>query len=175
MLPVDYDVLLRQAQGRRVNLNEPAQSLLLTKATAAVPHGGGERFKTDSIEYRVIADWIASGAAAPSDADGVIESIEVFPKQVTLGPAAMHPLVVVARFSGGHQEDVTRWAKYTSASADVVDVDNDGRVKCVGLGEGAVSVWYANKIALSTIIVLMRTPSTPRSSRPSQDEISLMN
>jgi hypothetical protein len=62
-------------------------------------------------------------------------------------------LVVVARFSDGHQEDVTRWAKYTSASADVVDVDNDGRVKSVGLGEGAVSVWYANKIALSTITV----------------------
>jgi hypothetical protein len=151
--PGDYDVLLKQAHGRRVNLDEPAQSLLLTKATAAVPHGGGARFKSDSLEYRVIVDWIASGAPAPSDRDGVIESIEVFPSQVTLLPNTSHPLVVRAKFSDGHLEDVTRWAKYNSAAADVVDVDDQGRVKSVGLGEGAVSVWYANKIALATITV----------------------
>jgi hypothetical protein len=151
--PGDYDVLLRQAQGRRVNLDEPAQSLLLTKATGAVPHGGGERFKTDSLEYRVLSDWIARGAVPPSDADGVIESIEVYPRQVTLALGASHPLVVIARFSDGHQEDVTRWAKFTSASADVVDVDGEGIAKSVGLGEGAISVWYANKIALSVLTV----------------------
>ncbi|MBY0588770.1 DUF1549 and DUF1553 domain-containing protein [bacterium] len=151
--PGDYDVLLRQSQGRRINLDEPAKSLLLTKATAAVPHGGGERFKTDSLDYRVLADWIARGAVPPSDRDAVMESIEVFPRQVTLAPNSTHPLVVMARFSDGHQEDVTAWAKYTSASADVVDVDTQGIVKTVGLGEGSISVWYANKIALATITV----------------------
>src|SRR5215217_7575821 len=58
---VDYDVLTRQALGRRVVKSAPAESLLLLKPTGAVEHGGGVRFDTDSLEYRVIADWIAAG------------------------------------------------------------------------------------------------------------------
>ena len=37
----DYDAITRQAGGRRVNLIEPAKSLLLLKPTEVVPHVGG--------------------------------------------------------------------------------------------------------------------------------------
>src|SRR5690349_10306012 len=40
----DWLALTRAAFGRRVNLAEPARSLMLLKATSAVPHKGGERF-----------------------------------------------------------------------------------------------------------------------------------
>ena len=60
----DYDTLTRQSIGRRVSLSDPAHSLMLLKPTFAVPHGGGKRFATDSLEYRVIAEWIAAGRAA---------------------------------------------------------------------------------------------------------------
>ena len=52
----DYNTLTRQSIARRVSLSEPAQSLMLLKPTFAVPHGGGKRFGTDSLEYRVIAE-----------------------------------------------------------------------------------------------------------------------
>ena len=58
---VDYDVLTRQALGRRVVKTAPAESLILLKPTGAIEHGGGVRFTPDSLEYRVIAEWIAAG------------------------------------------------------------------------------------------------------------------
>ena len=59
---VDYDTLTRQAVGRRISLADPAQSLILLKATMQVAHGGGRRFKTDSVEYKILYDWIAAGS-----------------------------------------------------------------------------------------------------------------
>src|ERR1700719_3844342 len=58
---VDYDTLTRQSVGRRIDPEEPARSLMLLKPTMAVPHGGGKRFGTDSLEYEVLSGWIAQG------------------------------------------------------------------------------------------------------------------
>ena len=69
----DHRAITRSALGRRVTVAEPAHSLLLIKPTAAVPHKGGERFKTDSPEYQILADWIASGAPGPQANDLRIE------------------------------------------------------------------------------------------------------
>src|SRR6201986_692423 len=41
----DYLTVTKSAQGRRVNLDDPARSLILLKATRLIPHKGGERFK----------------------------------------------------------------------------------------------------------------------------------
>src|SRR5436190_3699450 len=43
----DYDVLAKSSRGRRINAGTPANSLLLLKPTAAVPHGGGRRIAAD--------------------------------------------------------------------------------------------------------------------------------
>ena len=51
----------------RVDLLDPAHSLVLLKPTMAVPHGGGQKLEPESADYRVIADWIAHGAPAPKD------------------------------------------------------------------------------------------------------------
>src|SRR5947209_7122853 len=59
---LDYDMLTRQSVGRRVSLADPSASLMLQKPTMGIPHGGGRRFTTDSLEYRIIAEWIANGA-----------------------------------------------------------------------------------------------------------------
>src|SRR5688572_20966390 len=83
---VDYDTLTRQAVGRRISLAEPAQSLLLLKPTGALPHGGGNRFAPQSLEYRVVSEWIAAGAPAPSNKDTDVVSLEVFPQSARLAP-----------------------------------------------------------------------------------------
>src|SRR5438067_8087770 len=69
----DYTTLTRQALGRRVNTTDPGRSLILLKATAAIPHKGGKRFEVDSAEYKILADWIAAGAPGPSASDPRIE------------------------------------------------------------------------------------------------------
>src|SRR5205807_8630209 len=47
----DHFVMTRQALGRRVNLREPARSLVLLKPTLAVPHGGGQKIEVGSPDY----------------------------------------------------------------------------------------------------------------------------
>ncbi|MDB5171795.1 MAG: hypothetical protein JWN51_568, partial [Phycisphaerales bacterium] len=61
----DWRALTRHAMGRRLDTSEPGRSLMLLKPTAAVPHKGGERIKPGSIEYNLLAEWIASGAPGP--------------------------------------------------------------------------------------------------------------
>src|SRR3954453_19265303 len=95
---VDYDTLTRQSVGRRISLADPAQSLILLKATMGVPHGGGRRFKTDSVEYKILYDWIAAGTPAPSDSDVEVVSLDVTPRQVTLKPGDQQQLQVTAKY-----------------------------------------------------------------------------
>ncbi len=53
----------------------------------------------------------------------------------------------------GHTEDVTRWAKYTSANETVSQIDDHGMVKVVGFGEGAITAWYLSRIDIASIAV----------------------
>src|SRR5438128_4944263 len=51
---LDHERLLREATGRRLNLLDPDASLLLLKATARIPHEGGNRLEAGSAEYRML-------------------------------------------------------------------------------------------------------------------------
>lgn len=147
----DFDTITRQARGRRVSPRAPAQSLLLLKATGAVPHGGGERFDTDALDYRVIAEWVAEGAKGPSDRDPVIDRLEVQPRQALLRVGDPQRLLVLAHYTDGSVRDVSSWAKYSSTEVGVAEVSAEGRVNVVGHGEAAISVWFASRVATTTI------------------------
>ena len=149
----DYRALTRHASGRRIVPSDPGRSLLLLKPSGAVPHKGGKRFETDSIEYRVLADWIAAGTPPPKPSDPRIVRIEILPASVRLKPGATQQMLVQAHFSDGHIEDVTRWVKYTDANSSVTQVDENGHVKVMGYGEGAITAWYLSRIAIGTVTV----------------------
>ncbi|MCC6589552.1 MAG: DUF1549 domain-containing protein [Bryobacterales bacterium] len=150
---VDYHTLTRQAVGRRISLAEPAESLLLKKAVFALPHGGGKRFSTNSLEYRVIGEWIAAGTPAPKPADAEVTGLEVYPRRSVLAPSAEQQLVVRARYSDGRIEDVTRWVKFTSNNEGVATVDDNGRVKMTGRGEAAITLWYSSRVLYARVTV----------------------
>lgn len=147
----DHFNVTTQQLGRRIDMQEPGQSLLLTKPTIAVPHKGGQRLTTESIHYRVIAEWIAAGAKPPADQDAVLDHLEILPNEVTLAKGNDQPLVVQAHFSDGRIEDVTQWTKFTSANEAVATVDDSGMANVIGPGEGAVSAWFGSQIAIARI------------------------
>jgi len=150
---IDYDTLTRQSLGRRVSLSDPAHSLILLKPTLAIAHGGGKRFAPDSLEYRVIAEWIAAGAPAPSDRDAKIVDLAVYPASATLKPGAEQQVVVEAKYSDGRRRDVTRWVKFSSSDEGVGTVDDFGHVKMNGSGETAITVWYSSRVLYSRLSV----------------------
>lgn len=147
----DYLTLTRQLLGRRVNPSDPAHSLMLLKPTTAVPHKGGERFKTDSVEYRVLSGWIAQGAPGPMDGDPRIVRIELVPNHVVQRPGDDRQLRVLAHFNDHSTRDVTHWSKFTAADTAVSTINDEGQVKVVGHGEGAITAWYLSKIAVATV------------------------
>lgn len=147
----DYLAITRGAQGRRIDLADPASSLFLKKPLNLVPHKGGQRFAIDSPECKLLLQWVAEGAPGPSEKDARIVGIEIVPHQVVMKPGQETQLRVMARFSDGRVEDVTRWAKYTSADTSVAVIADDGKVKAAGFGEGAITAWYLSTISAAVV------------------------
>ena len=157
----DYDTLTRQARGRRVLLSDPSNSLILLKATGAIPHGGGVRFEPGSPEYTIVSDWVAEGAPAPGPQDARLTRLEVFPQQAALQPGQTQQILVQAVYSDGRRKDVTRWAKFNSTEIGVATVDDGGQVQVAGTGETAITVWYASKTSVATISVAYANDAPP--------------
>ncbi len=147
----DYISIVKSAQGRRINIDDPARSLFLLKAAKTIPHKGGERFKMDSPEYAILAEWIAHGAPGPKQDEARIARIEVTPKHAVLKPRDTQPIAVTAFFNDGSQQDVTRWAKYTPGNTAVATVDDFGVVKVAGHGEGTITAWYLSRLDIGTV------------------------
>ena len=147
----DFRTLTRQFLSRRVNPADPGHSLMLLKPTNAVPHKGGERFKPDSEEYRILSGWIADGTPAPASDDPTIRSIEFVPDHVIVKPGENQQLLVIAHFSDSSTRDVTHWSKFTATDTTVGTVNDEGQVKIAGHGEGAITAWYLSKIAVATV------------------------
>ena len=148
----DYYNITRENRGRRIEYADPARSLFVIKPTAAVRHKGGKILHEDSDDYKLLIEWIQQGAPAPSTDDTELNRIELSPAISQLKKGDTQSLTVHAFFSDGTKRDVTRWARFTSTDATVVEVDEaPGFAKVIGYGEGAISVWYSGQIALARI------------------------
>jgi len=149
----DHFNIVKLEVGRRVEFADPGRSLVLAKPSGAIPHKGGVRFATDSREYRIIADWIASGAAPPTDADARVDALEVLPGSSIHRVGETQQVVLRSRNTDGRAEDVTRWVKWSSTDESVCRVDDKGVATVAGPGEGAVVAWFASRIAIARITV----------------------
>tara|TARA_R110002096_G_scaffold288403_3_gene482145 strand:+ start:2169 stop:4643 length:2475 start_codon:yes stop_codon:yes gene_type:complete len=149
----DYHRITREARGRRIERADPGRSLLLTKATTAVKHMGGKQFDVGSRDYRIISEWIAAGATAPEEQDIRLEVLEIFPALSSLERGDRQRLIVRARYSDGHEEDVTQWAKFSSSNEAVALVSEEGVAEIIGNGEGAVTAWFSSRIVMARLSV----------------------
>ncbi len=149
----DYYTLTRQSVARRVSLDNPSASLMLLKPTFTVPHGGGKRFSSSSLEFKILSGWIAEGAPAPSPSDPEVTGLQVFPASATLHEGDQQQIVVRATYSDGSVRDVTRWVKYSSNNDATASVDDNGLVKMNGPGEAAVTLWYSSRVLYARLTV----------------------
>jgi hypothetical protein len=141
----DYAALLRGADQRRVNLLDPAASLILQKPSGQVVHQGGVRFARDSQQHRILHDWIVAGAPGPTDQIPSIVRLDVAPAEAVLSdPVAAAQIRVIAHFSDGSQRDVTALACYEPTNRNVT-VDAAGLVRREQLGEATVIVRFLSQ------------------------------
>lgn len=144
----DYESLVTEGRGRRISQTAPERSLLLTKATSRVPHGGGRRLDEGSDDYRQLRDWIAQGAPAPQGNDPQLLRIELSPVDAILATNATLQLRTTAFFSNGTSRDVTKQSVYQSNEPGIAGVETEGLVKTTNQhGLVAVMARFGEQIA----------------------------
>lgn len=125
----DYEAIVKESRGRRLSPASPEHSLLLTKGTSTVPHGGGKRLAVDSDDYRILRQWINQGATPPRASDPHLVRIEISPKEAVLNVNFSQQLHVTATFSDGQTRDVTRQAVYQSNEPGIATISDDGAIQ----------------------------------------------
>ncbi len=151
-----YDVrsLKDDLAGRRLNVASPDDSLMLLKATAGVPHEGGQRTKLGEKYYDLLRTWIADGAKLDLAAPRVVK-IEVSPHDpVVQQIGARQQVRVVATFSDGQTRDVTAEAFLDSGNTDVAKTDGGGLVETLRRGEAPLLARYEGNYAATTLTVM---------------------
>ncbi|MFM8249986.1 MAG: DUF1549 and DUF1553 domain-containing protein, partial [Planctomycetota bacterium] len=135
---VDHATITHEQAGRRINLLEPEQSLLLLKATGRVAHQGGVRFSGDSPAYQALRDWIASGARFVTPQETRIVALNVEPAEAILvEPVDRVTLKVTATDAQGQRRDVTALTTF-EASNLIPLISASGEVRRQQLGETTI-------------------------------------
>jgi len=147
----DHAALVLEEYGRRIGGLDPADSLLLLKASGGLPHGGGKLFDRDGTAARTLRDWIAAGAPGPVADERRVVGVRVAPEELVLAPGEVRRLVVTATWSDGSEKDVTDLARFHSNDAAFATVTADGVVRGERHGEVAVVVSYAGLVDTALI------------------------
>ena len=146
----DFESIVRESLGRRINMVSPADSLLIGKAVGTVPHGGGKRFEVNSPAQQILIDWVLAGAKGPTDEDPAIARIEVEPTQETLSIHDSRTLKVTAVFENGDRRDVTWLTQFASSDAGILNVTEGGSVTALRNGEAVVRATFQGQVEIAT-------------------------
>ena len=151
-----YDVraLTDDLAGRRTNLAAPVTSLFLRKASARVPHAGGQLVREGDAYYQLLFEWIQGGARF--DAQAVrVQTIAVTPlNPIVQRPGERRQFRVVASYTDGSQRDVTQEAFFESGNTEVAAINSAGLATAIRRGEAAIMVRYEGAYASTTLTVM---------------------
>ena len=149
----DHTRLLREANGRRLNQFAPADSLLLFKGTGAVPHEGGNRLNVGTPEYRIVRNWIVSGAKLDDLDASRITRLAVEPALQTVKIGERYHLKVTASFADGTTEDVTALCTFEPVNKEFARTDLAGQVEALGVGDTAIIARFRGEPVVAMILV----------------------
>jgi hypothetical protein len=138
----DYETIVKDQRGMRIDRMEPAKSLLLLKVTGSIPHGGAQKIPPGSAAYRMLLAWIEQGAPYSDEKLPKLVYVQVLPQEQAVQKGQTQQLTVTAVYSDGTKKDVTRLAVFQSTDAKVASVDADGKVKAEEFGSAAICAIY---------------------------------
>lgn len=150
----DHAAITREGRGRRIFPAAPERSLLVQKATAELPHGGGRRIDVDSDDYRTLIDWIRDGAPRKIRDEPNLIDVELNQTEIRLQPGESFGLQVIAHYSDGSFRDVTSRTSFQSNQSVVASVGKDGHITAGELpGETAIMARYLQNIAVCNVLI----------------------
>ena len=144
----DFEFLRKESRGRRIFPGMPEESLLLKKAVGQSPHGGGKRMDQGSYEYNLLVQWIEQGMPYGAETDASVVAIHCVPETQTLARNSKQQIAVIAAYSDGTTEDVTRMALFEPNEAELAESSVTGLVSTLDLsGEVAIMARYQGQVA----------------------------
>ncbi len=150
----DVRALTDDLAARRVNLASPDESLMLLKATAAVPHIGGMLIKPGEPYFQIIRSWIADGAKLDLAAPRVAK-IQLSPQNPIVDKiGGKQQFQVTATYSDGSTRDVTKEAFVETGNGEVAVAERGGVLASLRRGEAPVLARYEGQYAATTLTVM---------------------
>jgi len=144
----DHATMTRGLEGRRVDPFQPESSLLWMKPTLTIPHAGGLRLRPESAEADRVRRWIESNTPWLDESRGRLQRLTVEPNDRFLPAAPVEQqLHVIAEYSDGTKQDVTRLCLYVSNDPSTISVDKHGLAKLLRRGQADIVVRFANKVS----------------------------
>src|SRR5947208_4561143 len=144
---------MREEGGRRLNLNDPDNSLLLLKATGQAAHQGGSRMAKGSAEYAILRNWIVAGAKLDAIDRSLVARLTITPDQKTVKQGERYPLRVTASFADGSSEDVTALCTFEPVNKELARIDGSGQVQALGVGDTPLIARYRSEPAVALLVV----------------------
>ncbi|MFT5522606.1 MAG: hypothetical protein ACI9HK_000550, partial [Pirellulaceae bacterium] len=155
----DHQAITMEGRGRRLSPAIPERSLFYLKASARLPHGGGQRITPDSYRDRRLLRWISEGAQFDNGVEdsSAVVAIEIEPTKQVLLAGEQQQIRVTAIDASGGRRCVTTEAEFESNAAAIADVNSLGLVKASDIpGEAAILVRYLGHVAVSRITLPRR-------------------
>ena len=118
----------------------------------------------DSHEYRVLRRWIAQAMPYGDPNGRKVTSISVTPSNRQMLRNSAQQLCVVASYSDGSTEDITRTVQYESNNLDMAEVDSNGLVKIRDYaGEVSIMARYQGQVTVfrASVPIGVLTQSLP--------------
>jgi len=163
----DFDAVVRQVEGSRINLARPEQSLIILKPTESITHGGGERFDLDHDSTGLLLDWIRQGATLTTQR--TLERVEISPRK-HLGKSLNQPvsLQATAHFSDGSSRNVTRWTVFQPEDSSAITIDvTTSRARVLRRGRHIVVARYLTQVVPIEFIVPLTDSRVDLAGEPS--------
>jgi len=168
---LDYVMLTREALGRRTDIFDPSESLILKKATGRVPHQGGRRFQEGETAHRLLRDWIAHGCRPSLSVKRPVD-LEVLPARRYLPTTnPRQQLSVGARFDDGSVRDVTDLAVFSSSNEADAPIGSRGLVEFRRTAETVILVRYLERVATVALTYVRTDPNYAAKPIPPGNEI----
>lgn len=165
----DYRSIAVELRGRRVNLHDAEQSLVLLKATESMDHGGGFRLDPGSDSFRFVRRWIYEGATLESRQSASHERprltrFRVEPNSFVIDdPSEIIRPRAFARFNQSSTRDVTSRTVFEAEDPSALDVDPEtGETKVLRRGRHLLLARYLDRVVPIEIIRPLRDQKPSR-------------
>jgi hypothetical protein len=160
----DYQAIVRQSEGRRVNLAAAERSLIWRKPAGLLDHGGGAPLADGSPAGPILLAWLRQGA--PRTRSRRLVRFTLAPAEFTAAVGDEVGLRAIAEFDTGQIDDVAHWVVLNAADTAAVEVLPSARVRIRRRGQHVVLGRYLDRIVPVRISVPMLDTAVDLTNRP---------